>query len=486
MPIVMREFSAPLHFQSALSIASQIASGQISSRQVTQYFLDRIARAQALNAFTEVFAEQALAQADAADAALRPGGAGPASPLHGVPVAIKDSIEVAGSTASAGSLSRLAITSDITATAVQRLCAAGMIVLGKTHMTEFAFGLAGQNPTRGTPWNPWDAAQHRAPGGSSSGCGTAVAAGLAPIAIGGDTGGSVRAPAALNHLVGFKPSSGVISGAGVVPLAPTLDVLGPIARSVADAHAITAILTGHDDADALTQQVPDAISEGLRDTLPVLAPHNPPALYVLDAHAFPATLSGGAQRVWDDALTRLADAGWTLRRWTPSVELDIGELSEANSVILGYEGFQLHGHLAEDAEQPLWDVVRQRILAGGQIPRAAYEDAIAHRAQVAAAFTEAIGREGVLLMPATGHGALPLDAADSAHVSIGRFCRAGNFLGTPAIALPAGFDDSGMPVGVQLMAPPLADRQLLAAAAALAPALQAPGPLNPDLSHWGL
>ncbi|MGC7403586.1 amidase [Pandoraea pneumonica] len=486
MPIAMREFSAPLHFQSALSIASQIASGQISSRQVTQHFLDRIARAHALNAFTEVFIEQALTQADAADAALRPGGAGPASALHGVPVAIKDSIEVASSTASAGSLSRLAITSDSTATAVQRMRAAGMVVLGKTHMTEFAFGLAGQNPTRGTPWNPWDATQHRAPGGSSSGCGTAVAAGLAPIAIGGDTGGSVRAPAALNHLVGFKPSSGVISGAGVVPLAPTLDVLGPITRSVADAHALTALLAGADAADTLTQQIPPTISAGLRDALPIVTPHTQPLLHVLDPHAFPATLSAGAQRVWDDALARVAAAGWTLRRWTPSAELDIGELSEANSVILGYEGFQLHGHLAADATQPLWDVVRQRILAGGKISRAEYEQAVARRAGVAAAFTEAIGLEGALLLPATGHGALPLDPADSAHVSIGRFCRAGNFLGTPAIALPAGFDDSGMPVGVQLMAPPLADRQLLAIAAALAPALQAPGPVTPDLRHWGL
>lgn len=486
LPIVMRESPAPLHFQSALCLAGQIASGQITSRKVTQHFLDRIARADALNAFTEVFAEQALAQADAADAALRPGGKGPSSPLHGVPVAIKDSVEVAGSAASAGSLSRLAIISETTATAVQRMCDAGMVVLGKTHMTEFAFGLAGQNPTRGTPWNPWDATLHRAPGGSSSGCGAAVAAGLAPIAIGGDTGGSVRAPATLNHLVGFKPSSGVISGAGVVPLAPTLDVLGPIARNVADAHALTAILTGPDAADTLTQQVPAAINEGLREALPTVTPQTQPVLRVLDARAFPATLSDGAQRVWDEALARLTAAGWTLQPWMPSMELDIGELSEANSVILGYEGFQLHGHLAEDATQPLWDVVRQRILAGGKTSRAEYEAAIARRLLAAAAFTEAIGSDGALLMPATGHGALPLDPTDSAHVSIGRFCRAGNFLGTPAIALPAGFDDIGMPVGVQLMAPPLADRQLLAVAAALAPALQAPGRVTPDLRHWDL
>ena len=161
----MREIPTPLHFQNALQIAHLIVSGEISSRKVTEHFLERIARAPELNVFTQVFAEQALAQADAADAALLAGGSGPASALHGVPVAIKDSIELAGTIASAGSLSRLTSMSRDTSAAVQRMCEAGMVILGKTHMTEFAFGLAGQNPTRGTPWNPWDADTHRAPGG---------------------------------------------------------------------------------------------------------------------------------------------------------------------------------------------------------------------------------------------------------------------------------------------------------------------------------
>ncbi|WP_324622806.1 amidase [Delftia lacustris] len=482
----MRETPTPLHFQNALQIAHLIVSGEISSRKVTEHFLERIARAPELNVFTQVFAEQALAQADAADAALLAGGGGPAGALHGVPVAIKDSIEVAGTIASAGSLSRLASMSAETSAAVQRMCDAGMVILGKTHMTEFAFGLAGQNPTRGTPWNPWDADTHRAPGGSSSGCGIAVSAGLAPMALGGDTGGSVRAPATLNHLVGFKPSSGIISGAGVVPLAPTLDVLGPIARSVADAHALVAILTGSDSADPLTQQIAPDISEGLRQALPAITGGTLPALHVLDPQSFPCSLSDGAQRVWDEALQRLTNAGWTLKFWTPSEQLNIGDLSEENSLILGYEGFQLYGELARDATQPIWEVVRQRILAGGNTTRARYEQAIARRKPAIERFAEAIGEGGVLLMPATGHGALPLDSEDRAHASIGHFCRAGNFLGAPAIALPAGFDDNGMPVGVQLMASPLADRQLLSVASALAPTLRASGKETPDLQRWKL
>ena len=248
----MREPSEALCFQTALQIAHLIATRQITSRAVTQYFLDRIALGGALNAFTVVFAEQALAAADAADRALDTGH--PLSPLHGVPGAIKDKIEIANTLASAGSLSRLTTISSVTSTVAQRLQAAGMVILGKTQMTEFAFGLSGQNPTRGTPWNPWDAKLHRAPGGSSSGAAVAVAAGLVPIAVGGDTGGSIRAPASLNHLVGFKPSSGLISVDGVVPLAPSLDVLGPIARDVYDAYTLAATIASPYTRNGLNAQ----------------------------------------------------------------------------------------------------------------------------------------------------------------------------------------------------------------------------------------
>ena len=151
--------------------------------------------------------------------------------------------------------------SDETSAAAHGLAAQGMPILGKTRMTEFAFGLSGQNPTQGTARNPWDAREARAPGGSSSGAGVAVGAGLAPLALGGDTGGSVRAPAALNGVVGYKPSSGVISRAGCLPLSDTLDVLGPIARSVADARLLTQLLAGPDIDDAATLALaPDCIT----------------------------------------------------------------------------------------------------------------------------------------------------------------------------------------------------------------------------------
>ncbi|WP_199839387.1 amidase family protein, partial [Achromobacter xylosoxidans] len=169
----MPDQDTPLHFREARELARAIRDGAISSRQVTVHFLDRIERAPALAAYSQVTAERALAQAEAADRLLAAGIS--MGPLHGVPVALKDSLHWAGTVASGGSQTRSGVISNETAAAVRALAAQGMVILGKTRMTEFAFGLSGQNPTQGTARNPWDAATARAPGGSSSGAGVAVA-----------------------------------------------------------------------------------------------------------------------------------------------------------------------------------------------------------------------------------------------------------------------------------------------------------------------
>ena len=170
--------SAPdtaLHFQDALGIGRAIRQGTLTSRQAATHFLDRIERAGALNAYSVVTAERALAQADAADRLLAAGIV--LGPLHGVPVAVKDSVQWEGTEATLGSQARAGQISAGTAQALRALAAHGMVILGKTRMTEFAFGLSGQNGTQGTARNPWDAVQARAPGGSSSGAAVAVAAG---------------------------------------------------------------------------------------------------------------------------------------------------------------------------------------------------------------------------------------------------------------------------------------------------------------------
>lgn len=475
----MPDQDTALHFREARELARAIRAGELSSRQVATHFLDRIARAPDLAAYSVVTAERALAQADAADR-LQAAGIS-MGPLHGVPVAVKDSVQWAGTIASGGSQARRDIVSDETSAAVRGLSAQGMVILGKTRMTEFAFGLSGQNPTQGTARNPWDAVTARAPGGSSSGAGVAVAAGLAPLALGGDTGGSVRAPAALNGVVGFKPSSGVISRAGCLPLSDTLDVLGPIARSVADARLLTQVLAGPDIDDAATLALPAASIAALRRP----AARRGSAVAVLAPQAWPAPLADEGLRIWHEAQERLDQAGHTPETWHPPASLSFARMADDNSLVLAYEAYRYFGALAEDPAQPLWEVVRARIAAGGRIAQADYEAALLRRQADMATFAAAMQGIDALLMPACDQAAQALDAADVRHTGLGKLLRPANFLGAAAIALPAGFDQEGMPLAVQLLAAAGGDAALLDCAATLEPVL-APAVWSPDLSAWGL
>src|SRR5947208_15318910 len=206
------------------------------------------------HAFVDVYRDSALAAAREADRERKAGTL--RGPLHGLPIALKDLFHIRGRATSAGSRSRPHGVADNTATAVQQLIAAGMIALGKTHLVEFAFGGWGCNEPMGAPWNPWDTTTHRVAGGSSSGSAVAVAAALAPAAIGSDTGGSIRIPAALCGLTGFKPTYGLISLAGVVPLATTLDSVGPLSRTVDDAALLLSAIAGSDPRDPATLIAP--------------------------------------------------------------------------------------------------------------------------------------------------------------------------------------------------------------------------------------
>lgn len=475
----MPDQDTALHFREAHKLARAIRAGALNSRQVTLHFLDRIARAPALAAYSEVTAERALAQAEAADRLLAAGIS--LGPLHGVPIAVKDSVQWAGTTASGGSLARRGIVSEQSAAAARGLAAQGMVILGKTRMTEFAFGLSGQNPTQGTARNPWDAATARAPGGSSSGAGVAVAAGLAPLALGGDTGGSVRAPAALNGVVGYKPSSGVISRAGCLPLSDTLDVLGPIARSVADARLLTQLLAGPDIDDGATLALPAASIAALRRP----AARRGGAIAILTPQAWPTALADAGLRIWLEAQERLAQASIPSKTWHPPASLSFARMADDNSLVLAYEAYRYFGALAEDPAQPLWEVVRGRIAAGGRIARADYEAALQRRQDDMATFAAAMQGFDALLMPACDQAAQALDAADVRHAGLGKLLRPANFLGAAAIALPAGCDAQGMPMAVQLLAPAGSDAALLDHAAMLEPVL-APVARTPDLSAWGL
>ena len=461
----------PLHYRSARELADAIRAGETDSRALTRLFLDRIERGSALKAFTHVAAERAEALADAADRLLAAGVV--LGPLHGVPVAVKDSLAWAGTPLSGGSLARADCISDRTSAVVRRLIAAGMVVLGKTSMTEFAFGLSGQNPTCGTARNPWDPLHDRAPGGSSSGSGVAVAAGLAPIAIGGDTGGSVRAPALMNHLVGHKPSSGLISRAGCLPLSSTLDVLGPIARTVEDVRIMTALLTGPDFDDPVTL-APQRTS----------IPAGTRRLAVLAEEAWPCPMNPEAAEHCGLALERIAGAGWALETWSPPGILDFERLGRDNSTVLAFEACQHYGALARDRTTPLWSVIRDRIRGGADIDGTDYEAALERRRAVRTRFAREMDSDG-LLMPGADQSARILDPEDERHAGLGAFLRPANFLGAAAIALPTSRDAEGMPLGLQLLAPHGSDASLLAVAAGLERALGAGRPV-PDPGPWGL
>src|SRR3990170_3188041 len=235
----------------------------LSPVDALEALLERIERrAPTLHAFIAVYGSEARLAAEAADRAIRAGHR--VGPLHGVPIALKDLVDLEGRVTTGGSKVWAERVSPVTATLAERLIAAGMIILGKTHTVEFAMGSWGTNTHLGTPRNPWDLAVHRTPGGSSSGSGVAVAAALVPVAIGTDTGGSVRLPAAWCGIVGLKVTAGRISTYGVLPLSSTLDTPGPLARSVEDAALIFRVLNGPDRRD------PQTLAWTPADPLPVL------------------------------------------------------------------------------------------------------------------------------------------------------------------------------------------------------------------------
>ena len=233
-------FCQPMHQQ-----LSALLKGGVSAEELTRDYLNRISHyGTKLNAFMTVFYDSALQAAKDADQKRLSGE--PLGALHGIPFGLKDIIEVEGQTTTWGSYALKNRTSDETATVVERLIDQGAIILGKTQSVEFALGGWGTNEFFGTPWNPWDLETHRIPGGSSSGSGVAVAAGLCAAALGSDTGGSVRLPSAYCGITGLKPTFGRVSNYGVMPLSTSLDTIGPMARCVEDVALIYDVIRGPD------------------------------------------------------------------------------------------------------------------------------------------------------------------------------------------------------------------------------------------------
>ncbi len=429
------------------SVAKAIADRRVSSREVTQSCLDRIARWQPrLNAFMAIEAEAALAAADAADAALAKGARRGA--LHGVPLAHKDMYYEAGKVVTCGSRIRRDFVATTTSTALQRLKDAGTIRLGSLQMAEFAYGPTGHNSHYGPVHNPF--ALDRVTGGSSSGSGAAVAARLTFAALGSDTGGSIRMPAHFCGVTGLKTTVGRVSRAGAMPLSQSLDTVGPLARSAEDCALLLGLMAGADPEDptAVAGPLPD-FAAATTGSIKGLTIGVPTAFYVDDLDAEVAA-------ALDATIAVLKREGANIVQ----VELpDQRQLSAACQLVLAVEAAAFHKRWMIERPQDYGPQVLMRLQNGLAIPGVLYLEAMRWRGPALAAHLAAVADVDAMIAPVA-----PVAAPTIAESDVGnspdaeaviqrltRFTRPINYLGLPSLAIPAGFTRAGLPVGMQLV-----------------------------------
>jgi aspartyl-tRNA(Asn)/glutamyl-tRNA(Gln) amidotransferase subunit A len=462
---------------SLVELGRELARGTLSSREIVVSYLNRIgALDERLHAFVDVYRDSALAAAREADRERQAGNS--RGPLHGVPIALKDLLHIRGRITTAGSKHRPHGVASETATVVERLLAAGMIPLGKTHLVEFAFGGWGCNEPMGAPWNPWDTATHRVAGGSSSGSAVAVAGALAPAALGTDTGGSVRIPASLCGITGFKPTYGVSSLAGVFPLATTLDSVGPLTRDVDDAALLLAAMSGPDPRDPATLGAPAIDFAGAMAAGFDLTGIRIAALPV-GQFSWPADPAVLAAR--EAAMATLLKLGAAIDE--APAPFDLHDVMVRNGRIIAAEAYALHRVYIGDETVAIDPWVRKRTLAGKDIGAIEYRDALAARERAASSFAEWMHGRDALLTPTLPITATPLDQVDEATTPLATFTRAVNYVGGCGVSLPAGFSHEGLPIGIQLIGAPFADATLVRIGRAFQSATDWHR-RRPDLSAW--
>ncbi len=444
-----------LPWLSLTELARALGAGAVSSQEIVAACIRRIDTLDGhLHAFVEVYRDDALVAARRADRERSAGRV--CGPLHGLPIALKDLLHVRGRMTTAGSRARPFGIASQTATAWERLQSAGMIALGKTHLVEFAFGGWGRNAPMGAPWNPWDMRTHRVAGGSSSGSAVAVAAGLAPAALGSDTGGSIRIPAALCGLTGLKPTYGLVSLGGVYPLATTLDSVGPLARSADDAGLITVTIAGPDPRDPATLAAPGVDFASVLTGAPDIRGMR---IAALAADQFPSPVIPEVLRARDEAIATLRALGAVVEEMR--APLDFEDIMLRSGRIIAAEAWALHRAYIEDTELEFDPWVRKRVVGGKSIGAAEHAEQLAAHRRTAAAFADWMRGRDALLTPTLPIAATPLNEVDEATTPLATFTRAANYLGACALSLPAGLSGEGLPVAVQLMAAPFGDATLI-------------------------
>jgi aspartyl-tRNA(Asn)/glutamyl-tRNA(Gln) amidotransferase subunit A len=450
---------AGLPWTSVADLARTIATKEVSPVEVVRAYLERIAALDGgLRAFITVCADAALEAARAAEAELAAGRA--LGPLHGVPLALKDLFDTAGVRTTGGSKILADRVPAEDATVVRRLRAAGMIVLGKLNMHEFAYGPEGVNTHYGTSRNPWDATEVRIPGGSSSGSGVALAAGLTPAALGSDTGGSIRIPASLCGITGLKPTYGRVSRSGVLPLAWSLDHAGPMTRSAMDAALLLRAMAGYDAGDPTTSvlPVPD-YGAALTGDVKGLRVGILRAGFVDAAAPEVRAAVEAAARALEGLGARVDDA--TLE-WAP-------ESAAAAMAIVASEALAYHAEWVRTRPRDYQPDVLERLRAGAFVSGVHYVRGQQVRALLRDTVNEALTRRDVLLAPATPIvatrvGEMEATAGDGqtdVRAALLRFTRPFNLSGHPACALPCGFTAGGLPIGMQLVGRPFDEATVL-------------------------
>jgi aspartyl-tRNA(Asn)/glutamyl-tRNA(Gln) amidotransferase subunit A len=431
-----------LHWLTAAEAARAIAARELSPVELMNALWERIDRLDPkLNVFIRHDREAAMNAAKAAEAEIMAGR--PRGPLHGVPVGIKDIIDVAGLPTTCHSKVLIDHMAAEDAVCVSRLRGAGAIVLGKLSTHEFAIG----GPSFDLPWpparNPWNPDHH--PGGSSSGSGSGVAGGLFPMALGSDTGGSIRNPASACGIVGLKPTYGLVSRRGVFPLSFTLDHVGPLTRTVTDNALMLDVLAGHDPLDPGSAAVPTGhyaagLDRGVRGLRIGFIRH----FHETDLPAHPEVTAG-----LEHVARTLQAAGAEVR----DIRLPtLGEFGAVNRVILQSEAWAIHGPWLRGRPGDYGQLSRRRLMAGAFISAGDYVQAQRRRLEMIAAVENAFREVDILLCASAMDPASRIDDTAETERTYPRQARTPfNTTGHPALAMMAGLSSDGLPVSVQVV-----------------------------------
>ncbi|PYM65632.1 MAG: amidase [Candidatus Rokuibacteriota bacterium] len=442
----------PIAFASIADLAARIRAGGLSPVAVTEQVLARIeALDKRLRSFILVAPERALADARAAESALK--GGTDLGPLHGIPYAAKDLFDVKGMATTAGTRLLAGHVAREDSAVVRKLAAAGMVLCGKTYTVQFAYGAVGINHDQGTPHNPWHPTPH-APGGSSSGSAVAVAAGLVPMALGSDTGGSVRVPAALCGIVGLKTTVGRISRAGVYPLAWTLDSVGPLTRTVEDAALVYQVLQGVDLRDETTVGVTaHDVLRRLKDGVKGLRV------------AFGETL------FFDDldpeVEKAVREAGQVFRALGAHLDsMAVPEAAEAwaeekRPLLIAAEACAVNARFLDMHLDALDPVIGPRMITGRTLSAPDYFALLRRYAALRDRVQWTLGDVDALIVPTAMIPARPLATIDGSferylehNLKYHRNAGVGNILNLCAVSVPCGFTAEGLPVGLMIYAKP--------------------------------